>query len=79
MSRAEVEAILGPPGDYATAPFPMYDTTQEWKGNNAVIRIGFDSANVATYKQYLKGPRVDQELFDNLLWHAEDLCHRWFP
>ena len=96
MRRAEVEAILGPPGDYTTGPtdspargglyllkrhesyYPMYDATQEWKGNTAIIRVGFDSANVATYKEYVTGPRVAQGLFDNLLSHAKGQWHRWF-
>jgi hypothetical protein len=97
MRRAEVEAILGPPGDYTTGPtdspargglyllkrdesyYPMYDATQEWKGNTAIIRVGFDSANVATYKEYVRNYRVDQGLFDNLLWRLQRQWHRWFP
>jgi hypothetical protein len=97
MRRAEVEAILGPPGDYTTGPtvgpmrggldlltrdesyYPMYDATLEWKGNTAIIRVGFDSAGVATYKEYATNSRVDQGLFDNLLWRAKRQWHRWFP
>jgi hypothetical protein len=28
--------------------YPIYDAALEWKGNTAIIRVGFDSANVAT-------------------------------
>jgi hypothetical protein len=96
MRRAEVEAILGPPGDYTTGPtdspargglflltrdesyYPIYDAAQEWKGNTTIIRVGFDSANVATYKEYVRNYRVDQGPFDNLLWRAKRQW-RWFP
>jgi hypothetical protein len=59
--------------------YPIYVATQEWKGNTAIIRVGFDSAAVATYKEYVTSSRVDQVLFDNVLWRAKRQWHRWFP
>jgi hypothetical protein len=59
--------------------YPMYVATQEWKGNTAIIRVGFDSAGLAASKEYVTSSRVEQGLLENLLWRAKRQWHRWFP
>jgi hypothetical protein len=85
MTRSEVEAILGPPGDYASGPavgedelwwrlrFQLAD--HSWVGNSAWIMV--------TYEKDLLGPelvngfsfqpieRADVGLVGNLVWRTQ--------
>jgi hypothetical protein len=89
MSRAEVYAILGPPGDYSTYDAPSYEfrclgpppplPMEEWLGNRARIGVFFDGAgNVASARCFLLNP-VAQSPLGNLLWRAQRQWDRWFP
>jgi hypothetical protein len=89
MSRAEVEAILGPPGDYRTILTeganrvyfknrPMASYEKVWKGNagNVVVLIGFDGV---CYKAFLPTVAVEQAPLEYMRWRAERQLQRWFP
>jgi hypothetical protein len=93
MSRAEVYAVLGPPGDYSTReaiPSELPDpptltyrwqaiSLEEWFGDRAAIEVYFDGAgNVASARCWLLEP-IDHGPLDNLLWRAKRQWHRWFP
>ncbi len=90
MTLAEVEAILGPPGDYTTGPTDPVGMTAEdwpsggeaklWMSNEGWILLAFDQkGNVATHGYF--APSVPQKLsrLDNLLWRAKRQWRRWFP
>jgi hypothetical protein len=92
MSRAEVEAILGPPGDYRTRPTglengvpmdlgdPLKDgETVLWCGDAGSIVLVFNREGTVTTVGF--GDRVPKPSgpFDTLLWRAKLLWRRWFP
>jgi hypothetical protein len=59
MTRAEVEAILGPPGDYTTSdhlrPTSMIvvgDDDLCWDTNRALVLVGFDAAGRVYRRKY---------------------------
>jgi hypothetical protein len=90
MTPAEVEAILGPPGDYTTGPtdpvsmtardWPSEAVAKIWTGNEGWIMLAIDpNGNVATHGYFT--PSVPRQLsrWDNLLWRAKRQWRRWFP
>jgi hypothetical protein len=93
MSWAEVEAILGPPGDYSTgdakcsdlpAPPNLMDlrralSLEEWIGDRATMRVFFDGAGNVAYAECRLLEPVDRGPLGNLLWRAKRQWHRWFP
>jgi hypothetical protein len=86
MSRAEVEAILGPPGDYRSGE----TTTRSkviwfrgdllWETDDVLIIVGFDESGEMWTRDiwdvHLVKPKVS---IDNLLWRAKRQWRKWFP
>jgi hypothetical protein len=89
MSRAEVEAILGPPGDYRNGPSrefrqavftPLYpDQDLEWVGDDGWGHIICDSSGHVLETRFYSTLRAKQTAFENLLWRLKRQWHRWFP
>jgi hypothetical protein len=90
MRRAEVRAILGPPGDYRTGPvyedirpalpFPSgLPQCDEWFWDFGYGMVRFDSSEVVVYTNLISTERINQSSLDNLLWRAKRQWRRWFP
>ena len=95
MSRAEVEAILGPPGDRRTGPTTLagdqVSTTawvehpgQEqrlsvWKDDTATIYVCYSSSGDVSDKWRDRMERLEQNPFADLLWRVKRQWRRWFP
>jgi hypothetical protein len=87
MTRAEVEAILGPPGDYTTRPQTLWwppwsvGLSDRWRGDEFAIGLIFDHKRRVRVKYCADHIvlHLDQTAFDNLLWRAKRQWHRWFP
>jgi hypothetical protein len=90
MSRAEVIAILGPPGDYATLPATepwqdeMHSNLPEdeiaiWQTDVGTIGVSFDSTGKSCGTGWVSILREDRGPIGNLLWRAKRQWHRWFP
>jgi hypothetical protein len=75
MSRAEVEAILGPAGDYRTGPstyhpdlLPFWDyKSVKWEGNAGAISVGFDESGRTRQIQLVHSSPIEQGPIENLL------------
>ncbi len=93
MSRAEVEAILGPPGDYSTGPIEIgsywltlgnYEeksadgVTWSWETDAAHIDVRAGADGVRG-KQFWDYSKPKQGPLDNVLWRLKRLWRRWFP
>jgi hypothetical protein len=91
MTRPEVYAILGPPGDYRTGPVegcesPTYRVgyiegrpAETWVADTTGCAFLFDSAGRMQMSQWVSCRPVSQTPLDNLLWRAKRQWHRWFP
>jgi hypothetical protein len=84
MSRAEVEAILGPPGDSTSEPpSQLYPSLKslglDWDADTAWVSIGFDDSGGVVRKRFYSMSRREQGPLDNLLWRAKRQWRRWFP
>lgn len=89
MSRAEVEALLGPPGDYKTGPVTdpgvlkpcFFGPTLDWETDTAWVAIAFDrdEAGGVIEKRYVSLTRLKQSPLDSLLWRARRQWEQWFP
>jgi hypothetical protein len=95
MTLAEVEAVLGPPGDYTTGPVGMtagpesaggFDATRLgpeairwWYTDTAMVGVLVDEKGVAQQSIYTPVVRIAQGPVDNLLWRAKRRWQRWFP
>jgi hypothetical protein len=86
MGRAEVEAILGPPGDYTTGPsqcLPAFKqlglppVVLDWFADTAWVSIGFDDSGGVVLKRYYPLKRAEQGPLDSLLWRAKRQWRRW--
>jgi hypothetical protein len=83
MNREEVEAILGPPGYYATEPvvalYPpsisLADRPSAWTGNKGWISVNFDGHDLVRSKSF--SPNTDGPL-EKLAKRIERQWHRWF-
>jgi hypothetical protein len=96
MKRVDVEAILGPPGDYRTGPtdhdlevdnedlgfYPpaislvvkgRSETSQEWYGDRAIIRVCVDGGGTVTRIQFQPVKPEPVGLFELLRWRWD----RW--
>ncbi len=89
MTRAEVEAILGPSGEYNSgptlyvcdavypgefAPSPDVCLPVSWQCDTGAIEVWIDSERVYC-ASFSYGLRIRQSPFENLLWRVK----RWFP
>jgi hypothetical protein len=95
MSRADVEAVLGPPGLYASGPLMVGGTVYsddvatvmggermeevDWTSDNAIVRVFFRLTGQVGDKCFTEASRMNQTPVDNLLWRARRQWHRWFP
>ncbi len=86
MTPAEVEAILGPPGDYRTGPtrlggrhirwiFSAFTSWSglEWKGDEGEIRVWVDRAGEVASGDFDSMQPTQVGLFDLLRWR----WNRW--
>jgi hypothetical protein len=92
-SRAEVEAILGPPADYTTAPTetlalfvyvsngqPAPGTPMSiWHGDQGSIRLAFDQQDKVAWGNFQGHIPVHVGALDLFLWRAKRQWRRWFP
>jgi hypothetical protein len=93
MSRVEVEAILGSPGDYSTReiaylleePTPVegwpIGDNEEWCGDRASIDVAFTPTGTLMWARFWEGLPTDPDEgpLHNLLWRAKRQWHGWFP
>jgi hypothetical protein len=92
MSRREVEAILGPPGDYRTGPGqdppvvsllwlppPAGPNVSKWRGDSGTITVAYTDAGQVRRKWFEPWYRKEQGPIENLLWRAKRQWQRWFP
>jgi hypothetical protein len=84
MSRADVEAILGPPGDYTTGPTALRSTPltltpppgspEFWMGDEGDATVWFDAADRVAGSHFLRTGLWAGNAADRLLWRLE---RRW--
>jgi hypothetical protein len=94
MSRGEVEAILGPPGDYTTGPTARFgesvylngspfdwdtiNSVRVWSGDAALVTVKVDEQRKVVNAMCTFMHRVPQGPLDGLLWRAKRQYWRWF-
>jgi hypothetical protein len=94
MSQSEVEAILGPPGDYRNGEV---SNTEHWVGRNVKSVPGrlegpdvwqCDEAELIVYRDPSGGVHtiyfgyfqpVNRDPLHLLGWHLQRMWHHWFP
>jgi hypothetical protein len=94
MTRVEVESILGTPGDHTTGPTtidsrvlmfgwfgspPQAADAVDWQADDVCISVAFDASGRQVGSVCGGNHRIEQSLFDNLLWRAKRQWRRWFP
>jgi hypothetical protein len=94
MTRAEIETILGPPGDYTTAPIEGVRVASStfsapgseiaylesrWLSDTAQAVVWFDYSGRANRGYYAPMRIKDETLWSRFLWRAKRQWHRWFP
>src|SRR6516162_7839304 len=95
MSLAEVEAVLGPPGDYRTGPTryrphfmapPRLADRMASEPDVDIQKWEGDSGDIQvvfsdgeTSAEFYASEPLDQSALANLLWRAKRQWHRWFP
>jgi hypothetical protein len=94
MSRAEVLATLGPPGDYRSGQTNWTvneesvrlrgHTYDAWQTDWCIIGVEYDSEKrvveqPAGWPTYQSACRVEQSRLGNLLWRLKRPWQRWFP
>jgi hypothetical protein len=93
MKLAQVEAIIGPPGDYRTGPSSL---DLEWVSAGVIVLVG-ERQYAWAYDDYLLTTRCDasgplgpmmyrvlvppaeQDSLGKVVWRANRQWHRWFP
>jgi hypothetical protein len=87
MTQSDVEAFLGPPGDYTTGPTTLAfivhigqqpPRTLWWESDSVVVRIDFSATGTVTSVGDLPVNREPQSALGNLVWRAKRQWHRWF-
>jgi hypothetical protein len=92
MTLAEVEAILGPSGDYRTGPSadwrPDYNPITGkavrtglpvWHTDTDIIFASFDRSGLVEQTYHEACAKLPQTPTENLFWRARRLWRRWFP
>jgi hypothetical protein len=84
MSRAEVEATLGPPGDYRNGPTTMgspwfVKSEETWFGDWAEVIVYYDANGSVRDIECWPVVLEEQTRLDNLLWRAKRHWQKWFP
>jgi hypothetical protein len=86
ITRAEVEAILGPPGDYTTRRTKgdhlledgINSKDVEWRGDRYIIYAAFDSSGRLYFVDLYPNEPEDDSPLGDLLWRANRQWRRWF-
>jgi hypothetical protein len=83
MNPAEVEAILGSPGEYSTglleySYFCMGEPPDVWESDQGVILVFYGAPPLALDVRIVP-KRKEVGPLGRLLWRAKRLWHRWFP
>jgi hypothetical protein len=91
MSREEVEAILGPEGDYTTGPvdFPSLQqwgfleelrdaTFLAWVTDTAWVSIALNEPGGVVRTRFVPIQRFEQGPLDNLRWRAKRQWRQWW-
>jgi hypothetical protein len=92
MTRAEIEASLGPPGDHTTGPTRptgrdhgvdgsglVCASVAHWFTDDGWIAVEFDAKGRVRGWSWRGTKRAEQSPLDNLLWRAKRQWRRWFP
>jgi hypothetical protein len=92
MTRAEVDAILGPPGDYTTVePFGtgygqqsegtqlIIPPTVDWVGDEGYLQVGFDDEDRVVGKIFTRHLQSVRASLERIIWPVKRLWRRWFP
>jgi hypothetical protein len=86
MSRAEVGAILGPPGDYRSGETHDFVTRGSspgdliWETDHVIIIVRFqESGRVRSQTIQLVSVRGSNDPLDKLVWLAKRQWRKWFP
>ena len=92
MSRAENEAILGPPGNYATDPTKVERDSDEqtiplpcdvqivsWTTDTDSCTVVLGPSGQVVAMAHSHWARTELSPLDNLLLRAKRQWHRWFP
>ena len=95
MSKPEVYAVLGVPGEYLSrdadyddvgakvlgqAPrFAHKEGVEVWKGDQAVFWVQFDTAGHVSGATCIPLRQTDHGLLGNLLWRIKYQLWKWFP
>jgi hypothetical protein len=85
MTRAEVQAILGPPGDYRTnAPPPRgwpsgSGLRSTWEADDGTIQVVFNSDDCVASCSFFPNAGERRDGFNQVLGWVNRQWHRWFP
>jgi hypothetical protein len=86
MSRAEVEVILGPAGDYSTDPrwasdwpAPGRPDSARWLSDRGAIYVCFDASGRVTKANYWDNLALPPSPLRDALAPARRLWHPWSP
>jgi hypothetical protein len=95
MSKPEVYAVLGRPGEYLTrdaeydddaakdlGQAPRYahkEGVEVWKGDQAVFWVQFDAAGHVSGATCIPLKVTDHGLLGNLLWRVKYQLWKWLP
>jgi hypothetical protein len=90
MSRREVEAVLGKPGDYRsgrTSHDPPWIKAAvgeplewvQWEGDAGAALVGYDSSGSVRKELFLAATPLKLTPLDRLGWRIGQLLERWIP
>lgn len=88
MNFAEVQAIVGQPGDYTTGPtittylsssVDLGQQSHKWKTDEGEFYLVLDGADLVTDKAFFPSEPEKQSPLDNLTWRARRKWRKWFP
>jgi hypothetical protein len=94
MTTGDVKSLLGPPGDYTSAPvavatdqlaWPQWNfdsiayPVSTWIDDEAEISVIFDDSGAILNARYRAVYKWSQNPLDNLLWRAKRQWHHVFP
>jgi hypothetical protein len=82
MTRAEVEAILGPPRDYTSTANvePIFTFVDEvWAVDGLALGVNFSPVGKVTSTSTCHRSLGEHALFTNLYYRAMRQWNRWFP
>jgi hypothetical protein len=87
MKRSDVEAIIGPPGDYRTWSesniyrplINLMGGWQDWQTDSGLFCVAYDPSGYVcdTYRQQDNSPEPGS--LEKLVRRAKRQWHRWFP